>query len=80
MTGILGFFSFIFLIYSILMKLKKKSSNFSSMDSSLYMSLIIFFLVSFASEGYVFASGSMLAMVFWLVLGSVYDYNTNNEI
>jgi len=80
MTGILGFLNFILLIYSILMKLKKKSSNFNFKESSLYMSIITFFLVSFISEGYVFASGSILTMIFWLVLGRVYDYNTNNEI
>ncbi|MDA7659057.1 O-antigen ligase family protein [Akkermansiaceae bacterium] len=79
MTGVIGFSSFIALIYSSLTKLKKESSGFISSDSSLYLSVVIFFLICFFAEGYVFASGSMLGMIFWLLLGRIFDYNTTNK-
>ncbi|WP_417800495.1 O-antigen ligase family protein [Tenacibaculum sp.] len=72
MTGFLGcisFFVFLWPIYSKGFSLAKKQEPFSVKVFCVNM----FFLISFISEGYIFASGSILALVYWLSLGAEYS-------
>ncbi|WP_420552525.1 O-antigen ligase family protein [Tenacibaculum aiptasiae] len=73
MTGIVGLLSFCLLVLGIYFKLLKRVLKNKDIKMSLYLCVISFFLVSFISEGYVYASGSMLAMVFWLTMGGAMD-------
>jgi len=69
MTGIFGLISFLFLISSLISRMKESSRN-----NFLY-SYGFFFMIHFIAEGYIFASGSILFFTFWLLIGLISDTN-----
>ena len=71
MTGIIGSLLFM-LIY--IKCCKTQVANKSSI-SILLLGLLTFFAFSMLSEGYVFAAGSPLCFLLWLILGCCIDYN-----
>ncbi|WP_299107791.1 O-antigen ligase family protein [uncultured Tenacibaculum sp.] len=68
MTGLLGLLSFILLLSNIYTKLYKliKTNDILIIN---VLSFNIFFIVSFVSEGYLFAAGSVSGLIYWLSLG-----------
>lgn len=73
MTGIVGAFTMIILLIKPLL-----SKNFWKVfiyDESYKGAIFLFFYVHFIAEGYIFASGSTLGFIFWLLLGATYPYN-----
>ena len=69
MTGIIGFIFFISIIY----KCFRAQINNSSQYNILLIGLLLFFVVSLFSEGYVFAAGSPLCFMLWLLIGNCLD-------
>jgi hypothetical protein len=69
MTGIIGL---IFFLRILTISLKCQISN-KSIYSILLIGLVCFFVISLFSEGYIFAAGSPLCFILWLVLGNCYD-------
>ena len=69
MTGIIGFIFFISIIY----KCFRAQINNSSQYNILLLGLLLFFVVSLFSEGYVFAAGSPLCFMLWLLIGNCLD-------
>ena len=71
MTGIIG--SIIFLILFIRAYMNQIKSK--SQISILILGLITFFAVNMFSEGYIFAAGSPLCFLLWLIIGNCIDAN-----
>lgn len=69
MTGIIGL---IFFLRILTISLKCQISS-KSIYSILLIGLVCFFVISLFSEGYIFAAGSPLCFILWLVLGNCYD-------
>lgn len=67
MTGIIGF-----LLFSSIYFLSYISVRDS--ESILLFCMLIFFSIHMLIEGYIYASGSPLCYIMWLVLGNCYDY------
>ena len=80
MTGILGFLSFSLLMLETVMKVLKNFHKNRSMKYSVYFGTLIFFSISFFAEGYVFAAGSPLALIFWMTLGVSMDKSIQKKI
>ena len=80
MTGILGFLSFSLLMLETVMKVLKNFHKNRSMQYSVYFGTLIFFSISFFAEGYVFAAGSPLALIFWMTLGVSMDKSIQKKI
>jgi O-antigen ligase len=76
MTGLLGLFSLIILFSKYLTKIKKLKQPFQKPE--LY--ILIFFLVHFISEGYLYSSGSLMAFTFWLLIGATYPTNYEKNV
>jgi len=70
MTGIIGFTLFLLLNFKSINQLLKINGIISP---SLVVALLTFFIIHMVFEGYVFASGNILMIFFWLLL-SVSDY------
>ena len=69
MTGIVGLLLCLGIFFqAILTQWRERTYN-----SILLLGLFAFFAVSFASEGYIFAAGSPLCFIFWLLLGNCID-------
>ena len=73
MTGILGFFS---LLYIIIGNFFKKY-HFRTKESYFLCGLIIFFSIHMFFEGYVYSSGSILCLLMWLVVTFDNNFKTN---
>ena len=69
--GIIGFLSFLYFISGIMLK-DINIKNYSRFKLTLFY-IIIFFLVSFISEGYIFSISSGISLIFWLTLASFQD-------
>lgn len=69
MTGLIGFFSFLFINFKIY-------KNISENNLGNYIkAVLLFFYLSFLTEGYIFASGSILFFYYWMILGISYGLN-----
>ena len=68
MTGIVGFVLFANFIV-------KTIKGCWHVANTLYLGLLVFFLVDLLVEGYIFAGGSILAFMFWLVVGCCGNQN-----
>ena len=78
MTGILGLTIYIFIILKALYLLYK-NIRINPKISSYLMSLLIFWLFHMVAEGYVFASGSVLFFLSWLLIGFIYTLDFNSK-
>ena len=72
MTGVIGMMALLFFFLKPLMSLNFWTRVYSIERYKL--AAYIFFLVHFVAEGYIFSSGSLLACVFWLLVGATYPY------
>lgn len=77
MTGSFGFIAFLIFMFKALSN-KYFFYRITKTDVS-YSAILGFFLVHFLIEGYIFSSGSLMGLVFWLLLGVTYPYS-NNEM
>lgn len=71
MTGVLGFILFFYVFrsgYLVCRRMHKK-------DDALLVGLLVLFAVHMIAEGYVFAAGSFLCFLLWLVIGCCVDRN-----
>jgi hypothetical protein len=72
MTGIAGTLAMLFFLSKLLL-----SRNFwrvMTRSEQYKLASFAFFSVHFLAEGYLFASGSLMAFVFWTLVGSTYHY------
>lgn len=75
MTGMLGFILFM-KIYLRAYNLVKKTMN----DRSIILySFVIFFSVHLIIEGYIFAAGNPVCIIFWLIIGCCSDMQNDSE-
>ncbi len=65
MTGIIGFIIF-FTIFAKRISITRKSK---ARSKAMILGLLTFFSIHFMAEGYIFAGGSPLCFIFWMVLG-----------
>ncbi|MDE5757504.1 MAG: O-antigen ligase family protein [Allobaculum sp.] len=72
MTGILGASTLLI----ILIKAFSNIYHSSAPDVSLVGAILMFFIVSMMAEGYIFAGGNFLCIMFWLSLGRAIDINS----
>ena len=77
MTGIIGLLFFVL----ICIKAIKDILRARSVYKSLFIALLVFFLIHLIVEGYVYAAGSPLCFLFWLTIGICTDlsYLTNSR-
>ena len=68
MTGLFGFITFILLFIKTISYAFK---NPSLQISSLYLGLLGFFFFHLLFEGYIFAMGSIMSLLFWLIMGNI---------
>lgn len=78
MTGLIGFIPFFFLNFSVIFKLLKRRNI---AHNQLPVIILCFFSIHLFVEGYIFASGSIMCMFFFLSLGVAWDLTLlkNNE-
>lgn len=69
MTGIVGFILFISLLLKPIRYLRTHPTPYNN----LLLGLLVFLLVHFIAEGYIFAGGGISCLRAWLVIGCVYD-------
>ncbi len=72
MTGIAGTLAMIFFLSKPFLS-RKFWKRMTAMEQY-KLSSFAFFSVHFLSEGYLFASGSLMAFVFWTLVGATYPY------
>lgn len=65
MTGIIGLAFIVYFMISAFLTLRRSGSIYSP----LLIGLLCFFAIHFIFEGYIFAGGSTLCFLFWLILG-----------
>lgn len=77
MTGAIGLFSLILLFSNYI----KEIQYFRVSLQRPYLFILIYFLIHFISEGYIYSSGSLMAFTFWLLIGTTYpnSYNTTQK-
>jgi O-antigen ligase len=78
MTGFAGAISILFFLSKILFD--KKFWKLTTKKEIYKLAVLGFFSIHFFSEGYLFASGSLMAFVFWTLIGSIYPYSLKNII
>lgn len=66
MTGIIGLIFFLIIVFKSIRRQLLSTSIFSI----LLVGLVAFFTISLFSEGYIFAAGSPLCFILWLILGN----------
>ena len=69
-TGLVGFISFLLIIFRPILFIIKKQ-NFKSTKISLIVSITILFFVHMFAEGYILSSGSFLFLLLWLCIGII---------
>lgn len=72
MTGLFGAFTMIVLLIKPL--LSKSFWRRIVLEESYKAAIFVFFFIHFIAEGYLFSSGSIMAFIFWLLLGATYPY------
>jgi O-antigen ligase len=77
MTGSMGAIAlFVFFLKPLL---SKQFWRYMLSPSVKYkLAIFIFFSIHFIAEGYIYSSGSLMAFVFWLLVGSTYPYSNTN--
>lgn len=78
MTGLIGLVLFLCVfLYSGRVVIKRKNN-----DSMLLLALLVFFIIHFIGEGYIFSSGGALCYLAWIVIGCSYDmkYHLSEDI
>ena len=71
MTGIIGFIPFLIIIYKSVKRVwSKKKTN---IEASLYLGLIVFLSIHMLVEGYIFAGGSVVFFIAWLIISCCYE-------
>jgi len=76
MTGLAGVISMLFFFSKILFD--KKFWKVTTTKEIYKLAVLGFFLIHFLAEGYLFASGALMAFVFWTLIGSIYPYPLKN--
>ena len=71
MTGIIGFFLFLMILLNPFNYLRKHPSPYNA----LLLGLMAFICMHMISEGYIFAGGSPLCFIAWLIFGCCNDAN-----
>lgn len=71
MTGILGFIPFGIIIYKSVKRVWSKRRT--NIEASLYLGLIVFLSIHMLVEGYIFAGGSVLCFIAWLIISCCYE-------
>ncbi len=74
MTGIIGFILLMIVFKSSYIFAKKPVNN----RNIILYSFLIFFFIHLITEGYIFAAGSPICLIFWLVIGCCYDTQYSN--
>ncbi len=69
MTGIIG----AAIMLWILIKTAKNIIRKKGAEIAVLSAILVFFIISMIAEGYIFAGGNFLCMLFWLTLGRAYD-------
>lgn len=69
MTGIIGFIFVVLIIVKPFFYLINNPSPYNT----LLLGLLVFFMVAFIAEGYIYAGGSALCFIAWLVIGCAND-------
>jgi O-antigen ligase len=72
MTGAFGLFLFLWYFYFLFNSKRFWREIFK--DETYKLSIFAFFAVHFIGEGYVYSAGSMLASLFWLLVGVTFPY------
>ena len=72
MTGIFGLALFLWYFYFLFNSKRFWSEIFK--DETYKLSIFAFFAVHFVGEGYIYSAGSMLASLFWLMVGITFPY------
>jgi len=76
MTGLLGTISIMIFFSSYIKNLKFWRNNLLKINYKIL--LLIFFIIHFIAEGYIFSSGSVFAFIFWLLIAVTYPNQYNN--
>lgn len=74
MSGLLGFSIFLFFIFNRIKSVLKSQNN---IFNGFIFGLLLFFLIHMMFEGYVFASGSVFMILFWLTISMTYQLKFN---
>jgi len=69
MTGIIGFLTFFYLVFFTYQRLWRMAGPHNH-DSILILGVFTLFLIHLIIEGYIYAAGSYLCYLFWLVFGN----------
>ncbi len=69
MTGIIGFITFFYLVFFTYKRLWKMAGPHNK-DSILILGVFSLFLIHLIIEGYIYAAGSYLCYLFWLIFGN----------
>lgn len=76
MTGVIGFIFFMRFFWKAYSIVKTEAKN----RCIILYSFLIFFSVHLLTEGYIFAAGNPVCIIFWLILSCCYDmYYENND-
>lgn len=76
MTGLAGFVVYLIILY----KAYHNTKNIKSLHSRFVFACFIAFFVHAWFEGYIFAAGGFLALVYWLVIGQCIDCDKISKI
>ena len=79
MTGLLGGISIVLILNKSYHQLRVIYINNVTIAAVLY-GLLAFYCVHMCAEGYIFAGGSMSCLNFWLLLGTIDAYETDDNI
>lgn len=69
MTGLVGATIMLWILFKGCKNLLRNNSP----NAILIFSILAFFIIGMMAEGYIFAGGNFLCMLFWLTLGRAYD-------
>jgi len=76
MTGLMGGSAFLWLILKA--SLNKSFLRHIVIVESYKLAAYVFFAIHFIAEGYLYAAGSFMACIFWLLVGATYPYPNIN--
>lgn len=78
MTGLVGAILFFMFFYKTYLNIRISNGH----DNNIFYVLCVFFLIHMLTEGYIFAAGNPVCVIFWLLIGCCYDnkYLSEEEI
>ena len=79
MTGLFGGMAVVLVLKRSLRQLSSIYKNNIPIAATLY-GLLAFYVVHMCAEGYIFAGGSMSCLNFWLLLGTIDAYATDDRL